>query len=1008
MCLRAMAGPSQSQPGPTSWRSLIGDPKLWPQPLLDRLRHGPYDPLVGGIIEGAGAHVGAVLLREREHELQVLDRAIAGTLAGVAGLVLIEGPSGIGKSRLVAEARGRAAASGLLVLSARGSEFERDFPFGVVRQLFEPLLVDADVRERVASGAAAAATPIFDMTGSLAGDPHPESTFAALHGLYWLTVNMSAESPMLLAVDDLQWCDRASLRFLGYLTRRLDGLPILVVAGLRDSEMDGEDVVLAELTADPVAWRLTPRPLTLGAVTEVVRERLGAASELAFAKACHAATRGNPLFLNELVKTLEAERVRPDAGHVGVVTELGPRAVSRAVLLRLARLSGDAVRAARAMAVLGDGADTAVVGALAGLDSEAVGASVRELIRAEILRSEAPLGFVHPLAQAAVYRDLAPGEREVSHERAARILLGFHAPAERVAAHLLAMPRHGEAWVVDVLRTAARTAFAKGAPDAAIASLRRALAEPLSPELRTELLFELGRAQALMSLPDSADALSDAYASASDPATRGYAADWLACTLNFLEAPDEAADVARRTTLELPVELADLGRQLEASELISLFFGARDDANERLERLRSHRTIDPALGPGAKMLAAVSALEWAESAGPADRVVALAREALRGDALVAADAGYIVVAAILPMALADLDEAVDRWDAVRAEAHRSGFVFTNLAAQLWGGYTQYLRGELADAESELNAALSSAVLWGVPAQKPWATAVLAELLVDRGAVAEARDRLDRATPARPGSDPAMLMDRAGMRVLLAEGRAEEALALADVFEGHAGWRLQPRYAPWRSLKAQALDRLGRQADAIELAADELRIARLWGSPGTVGRSLRVLGAIEREDGLAHLEEACDVLEGAPARVERAKALAALGETLRRTRRPTEAREPLRKALELAEISGATALVERTRAELYATGARPRTSALRGVRSLTASERRVADLAASGDANRDIAQRLYVTPKTVEVHLSNVYRKLEIASRRELRARSRRPGSPRAIHVRRQRRSWANT
>jgi DNA-binding NarL/FixJ family response regulator len=145
----------------------------------------------------------------------------------------------------------------------------------------------------------------------------------------------------------------------------------------------------------------------------------------------------------------------------------------------------------------------------------------------------------------------------------------------------------------------------------------------------------------------------------------------------------------------------------------------------------------------------------------------------------------------------------------------------------------------------------------------------------------------------------------------------------------------------------------------------------------------VLGAIERDEGLDHLREACAVLEHAPASLERAKALAALGEALRRARRPTDAREPLLKALELAEICGAGALVERTRAEIYATGARPRTSALHGVNALTASERRVADLAADGRSNRDIAQSLYVTPKTVEVHLSNAYRKLAIASRREL-------------------------
>jgi AAA ATPase domain len=124
-------------------------------------------------------------LRERQRELEVLDRGVAGVLAGSAVLVVVEGLAGIGKSRLVAEARGRAAARGMVILSARGSEFELDFPFGVVRQLFEPYLADKDVRERVESGAALAAAPIFDLAGDLATtDLHAESTFAALHGLY--------------------------------------------------------------------------------------------------------------------------------------------------------------------------------------------------------------------------------------------------------------------------------------------------------------------------------------------------------------------------------------------------------------------------------------------------------------------------------------------------------------------------------------------------------------------------------------------------------------------------------------------------------------------------------------------------------------------------------------------------------------------------------------------------------------------------------------------------------
>jgi DNA-binding CsgD family transcriptional regulator len=136
-------------------------------------------------------------------------------------------------------------------------------------------------------------------------------------------------------------------------------------------------------------------------------------------------------------------------------------------------------------------------------------------------------------------------------------------------------------------------------------------------------------------------------------------------------------------------------------------------------------------------------------------------------------------------------------------------------------------------------------------------------------------------------------------------------------------------------------------------------------------------------GLPQLEEAVAVLDGSLARLELAKSLAALGTAIRHDRRPSEAREPLRRALELAALCDAQPLVERVRHELYATGARPRTEALGGAAALTPSERRVSALAAEGQTNRDIAQALFITPKTVEVHLSSAYRKLRIRSRREL-------------------------
>ena len=186
---------------------------------------------------------------------------------------------------------------------------------------------------------------------------------------------------------------------------------------------------------------------------------------------------------------------------------------------------------------------------------------------------------------------------------------------------------------------------------------------------------------------------------------------------------------------------------------------------------------------------------------------------------------------------------------------------------------------------------------------------------------------------------------------------------------------------WRlvraALRARAGDLLGARADVDE----QLALAEAWGAPGAIGRALRIRGELF-DDG-ADLDRAAEVLAGADPRIELARTLLAIGRRRRLARAPTEAREPLRRALEISVTCGATALTEEIRAELGAAGARPRTDALSGPAALTPSERRVATLAADGLTNRDIAQQLFVTPKTIEVHLSAAYRKLDIGSRREL-------------------------
>ena len=212
-----------------------------------------------------------------------------------------------------------------------------------------------------------------------------------------------------------------------------------------------------------------------------------------------------------------------------------------------------------------------------------------------------------------------------------------------------------------------------------------------------------------------------------------------------------------------------------------------------------------------------------------------------------------------------------------------------------------------------------------------------------------------------------------IRELLSLGENMEALEISNA-----------AFHDWRAELALALHAAGRRDEALPYALEALDRAREWGAPPALGLALRTLGLVEGgASGERLLRESVNVLEDSQARLEHAKSLVELGATLRRANKRSDSREYLRRGLELAHKLGATALEERAQTELAATGARPRRLMLSGLESLTPSERRVAEMAADNMTNKDIAQALFVTPKTVEVHLSSVYRKLEIASRAQL-------------------------
>ena len=936
-------------------------------------------------------------LLEREIELAAVEELIGAATTG--GRVLaFEGPPGIGKTALISAAKEFGDLAGMRVLGARGSELEQPFTYGVVRQLFEPLLTQlpADQRAELLDGAAKLAAPLFDVA-RLADDHAADSSLATLHGLYWLAANVAASRPLLVAVDDLQWCDLPSLRWLAYLLPRIEGLQVRLLVGLRPGDPGEDRALVGQIVSDPLATVVRPAPLTTAAATLLVRQTLADADD-SFSNACHELTGGNPLLLRELVHTIADESLAPIELNVSRLRELGARAGSRAVSLRLSRLAPEATALARAVAVLGDDADPHHAAALAGLDDQRASEAADALAGVQVLRPQPPFGFVHPLIRAAVYDGLTPIERDAAHAHAARLLANAAADPERVAGHLLRGSPGGDPAVVATLRTAAQRARRRGASESAVAYLRRALAEPPNRTERDELLLELGVAEAGVDGEAAVEHLSAARALISDPIKRVEVALLLGRELFLLRGEEESDAVFASALAELAGADGELERLLEAG-LISngLFaptlYGAAVDRLQRVRRRPANTTL------GEKLLLSLLASHDARAGAPISEVLALARRALAEGTLIREDAsGTAFVAPCTVLAMADLDEALAIFDDALAEARRRGSPLAFAAAKVFRAQTLVWRGELAEAQAEAAEALSVGEAWGVSARfKGHGSAFLADSLMEQGKLDDAAAALARAErgDVLAGTTTRLLYftnTSARLRIL----RGDLAGGVAELLD--AGRRYEsvgsrnPAFIAWRSPAAVALHQLGEQEQASQLAAEELELARTWGAPRALGAALRAAGVVEDgERGLALFEEAVRVLDGSPAKLEHAKARTELGAALRRANRRSQAREHLRKALELATICGASALASCAETELLATGARPRRIALSGVESLTPSERRVAEMAAQGPTNREIAQALFVTQRTVEVHLTSIFRKLEISSRSQLAAALAEPG-----------------
>ena len=312
----------------------------------------------------------------------------------------------------------------------------------------------------------------------------------------------------------------------------------------------------------------------------------------------------------------------------------------------------------------------------------------------------------------------------------------------------------------------------------------------------------------------------------------------------------------------------------------------------------------------------------------------------------------------------------------------------HLANLIFRGWAHLFSGDLPSAAEDSGESLRLSHSYGLGPGVAWSAWIRAHALLMMGRADEARAVLASEVPPdteTPTGWQWMNVALMRARLLLHDGDAEGALKEAhrarDMYEAAEG--VASTWLAWRPAVCQVLLALDRGDEARELAEEELEVTRRWGAAPQIGTALRTLAATDEKRREALLKEAVELLEGSEARLELAEALIDLGAEVRRRNRKSGSREPLMRGMELATDCGAEPLADRAKTELRATGMRVRRTALSGPESLTDSERRVADLAVEGKTNREIAGELFVTVKTVEVHLSNAYRKLGVSGRRQL-------------------------
>jgi DNA-binding CsgD family transcriptional regulator len=649
-------------------------------------------------------------------------------------------------------------------------------------------------------------------------------------------------------------------------------------------------------------------------------------------------------------------------------------------------LSPEALEVARAVAILGPDAEVRHVAALSDLDVDTAATTADSLLQSEILGPDRPLAFVHPLVAAAIYNDLLPGERSRRHRAAARLLAAAGAPADRVAAQLMPTEPAGDPWVVEVMRDVGRVAMAHGATDVAIAHLRRALAEP--PADRFETVAELGIAESLISDPQAIEHLEETLSYIDDLEATYLAQLGLAMALVVAGRPKEAAEC-----MEQLIERATGSRveaDVRAGAALIGFTGpaAAEYLRERIVELRQQ---PPDKGQSA-MVMGIRAYAGAMANEPLDAMVELARESL---ARLSLDDPTLPLWFHLPVTVLVIgdrrEEAAQAIEAGLTLARRIGAPSHQAVSLHLRSWLAYMSGELEDARTDALAAVEILQLHNVAFVMPGPVGILVEVHNERNEIDEAEALLERFGLSEDDGPSMFHIQLCFSRARLRAARSEWDRVWADIELGSSLAArtecVSPGLANYGALRAMITWMSGGDiARARSLATESLAEARAVGSARVEANAKMVLGMTGPPDERALAHEALGLFADLGAKAAEAWSAYALGTSCRLMGEKEQARDLLERAAELAERCGAVRAAAWSRRDLAAMGVKAsRRRPATGVAALTPSELRVVKIAAAGRTNKQVAQELYLTVKTVETHMAHAFQKLQISSRSELAA-----------------------